>query len=64
MSKLQEVGHGDGAYVYLDEEGGLVIHPGKTRGPRMKKELHLAREDAINLAMAILAWEKPEEVEA
>ena len=52
----QKVGYGDGSTLYLDESGGLVIVPRKPQGPRMTLELTLSREDAINLAVAIICW--------
>ena len=57
--ELQEIGRGGGTVVYLDNNGALVIHPGKPAGPRQQKQLHFDRADAIALAMAILAWEEP-----
>ena len=57
MSK-REIGSGDGSTVYLDESGALVIRPRKPAGPRMQLELWFRREDAINLAMAILEWQE------
>jgi len=56
----QQVGNGDGSTLYLDETGGLVIVPRKPLGPRMTLELVLSRQDAINLAVAIMCWKQEE----